>query len=99
MRIELWIDGLLVGGAEQWWDDIEASLAGAEAESDFPMLSRVDPYGDVSFEGEVLSGLAAEVRRFSPQAPERVQPFLDKLAALCDQGGQGSQAELRFLGD
>ncbi|MFF0264792.1 hypothetical protein [Kribbella sp. NPDC004536] len=99
VRIELWIEGRLVNGAEQWWDDIEASLPDVEWKARFPMLSRVDPYGVVSFERKEMDALGADVRRFLPQAPERVRPFLQRLADLCDEGRLGKVSELRFLGD
>lgn len=99
ITVELWIDDQLVGGAEQWWDDIEAALPDDNAEVDFPMLSRVDPYGVVVFNREAMNDLAVEIRRFSAQVPKRVLPFLDKLVSLCDAGGQAARSELRFLGD
>ena len=95
---ELWVDGRLVGGAEEWWDDIEASLP-EDVGAEFPLLNRVDPNGDVTFESPEMSDLAAEARRFSAQAPDRVRPFSEELASLCDEGSQGKKAELRFLGD
>jgi hypothetical protein len=99
IRIELWIDGRLVGGAEQWWDDIKALLPDDAGGAGFPLLGRVDPYGDVLFEQEEIGALAAEVRRFAPQAPESARTFLRKLAVLCDEGGLAERSELRFLGD
>jgi hypothetical protein len=99
IRIELWIDNQLVDGAEQWWDDIEASLPEGEGEASCPMLDRVDPYGDVLLEPDEMRALAVEARRFLTQAPERVRTFLEKLAELCDKGGLDERAELRFLGD
>jgi hypothetical protein len=99
VRVELWIDGRVVDGAEPWWDDIEGAFPAGEGEAGFPMLGRVDAYGDVLFEQEGLGPLAAEVRRFLPQAPEGVRPFLRKLTELCEEGGRGTGAELRFLGD
>ncbi|MEV6893327.1 MULTISPECIES: hypothetical protein [Kribbella] len=94
IRIELWVDGRLIDGVEQWWDDLAAALP---VDEDFPMLGRVDAYGDVVFARDELEVLAAEARRFVPRAPDRVRPLLLKLAELCTQGG--SEGELRFLGD
>ncbi len=99
VRIELWVDGRVVDGAEQWWDDIEAAFPTDEGEAGFPMLGRVDGYGDVLFAREELGALAAEVRRFVPRAPESVRLFLEKLIELCEEGDRGARAELRFLGD
>jgi hypothetical protein len=99
VRIELWIDGRVVDGAEQWWDDIEAALAADDRKAEFPMLGRVDAYGDVLFEREELGALAADVRRFMSHAPESVRPFLERLTELCEAGDRGTAAELRFLGD
>ncbi|MEV4260227.1 hypothetical protein [Kribbella sp. NPDC049584] len=98
IRIELWVDGRLVDGAEEWWDDIEASLDDEDG-GGFPMLRRVDPYGDVVFEKEELGALAGEVRHLIPRVPVRVGTFLEKLAGLCDEGGTGTSSRLRFLGD
>ena len=99
IRIELWVDGRLVDGAEEWWDDIEASLLDDEDSGGFPMLRRVDPYRDVVFEKEELGALAAEVRLLIPRVPVRVGAFLEKLAGLCDEGGMGTSSRLCFLGD
>jgi hypothetical protein len=99
IRIELWIDGRLVGGAEEWWDYIEASVPDGEGAVGFPLLQRVDPYGDVLFEREELGALAAEVRRLLPRALEQARPSLEKLAELCDTGSLGTASELRFIGD
>ena len=99
VRIELWVDGQLVGGAEEWWDYIEASIPDGEEAVGFPLLRRVDPYGDVLFEREELGALAVEVRRLVPQALEQARPSLEKLADLCDEGNVGTAAELRFIGD
>lgn len=99
VRIELWIDGQLVDGAEEWWDYLEASLPDSEGVASFPLLIRVDPFGDVLFEGHELGALAAEVRRLLPRALEQARPLLERLADLCDKGGQGMASQLRFLGD
>ncbi|MEU4192305.1 hypothetical protein AB0E69_10420 [Kribbella sp. NPDC026611] len=97
VRVELWIEGRLVGGAEQWWDDITATLRGMSRSS---QCSRgVDPYIDVLFEREELTDLAAEAHRFSHQAPDHLRPFLQKLAELCREGSRAATSELRFLGD
>jgi hypothetical protein len=93
IRIELWVEGRLVGGAVQWWDDIETSLPD-EVDAALPLLNRVDPYGDVTFESPEMSALGAEARCFSAQAPERVWPFLEKLASLCDAARQWYATEL-----
>ncbi|WP_432880552.1 hypothetical protein ACQPYH_35475 [Kribbella sp. CA-245084] len=98
IRIELWVDGRLVDGAEEWWDYIEASVPDGE-EVGFPLLRRVDPYGDVLFERDELGALAAEVRRLLPRALEQARLSLEKLADLCDKGSLGSASELRFIGD
>lgn len=99
INIELWIDDRIAGGVGEWWDDVEASLAESRAAKEFPMLSRVDPYGDVTFGREDMQALAIEARRLSPLARERARPFLDKLASLCDEGGRAERSELRFRGD
>src|SRR5689334_20253823 len=96
VRVELWIDGRLLGGTELWWDDVEAVLPAAE---DVQMLYRVDPYGDEVFTQDELETLAAEVQRVLSATPERVRPFLLKVAELCAEGSTGAEAELRFLGD
>ncbi|MER7249761.1 hypothetical protein [Kribbella sp. NPDC000426] len=100
IRIELWIDGQLVDGAEEWWDFLEASLPDdGEGTAGFPLLGRVDPFGEVLVTGKELGALSAEVRQLLPQALEQARPLLEKLADLCDKGSLGTAAELRFIGD
>jgi hypothetical protein len=90
ISIELWVDGRLVDGAEQWWDDIERLLVEDETRSQVPDVEACGPYGDVLFDVEGLAALAAEVRQLVPQAPAGVRTFLEKLAGLCDDGGIGA---------
>jgi len=99
LLIELWIDDRLVGGVNEWWDDVEGSLAEPGAANEFPLLSRVDPYGDAVIGRDDLPALAVEARRLSPRARERARPLLGKLASLCDEGVRAERSELRFLGD
>ncbi len=98
LSIELWTGGQLTGGVEQWWDDVEAALP-EDADARFPLLKRVDPYGDVVIKGPELDALGRELRLLSATAPAGVQPFLLRLIGLCSAGSSRRDAELRFVGD
>ena len=51
IAIEMWADGRLVGGMEQWWDDVEAWLVSAYGERQYPVLSQLDPVRILNGEG------------------------------------------------
>lgn len=100
IRIELWTDEGLVGGAEQWWDDVESALPERDlAEQTYPILSRIDPYGDIVIGRVDMGALAAELDELALQARPSVRAFADQLAGLCRRGLSAAAAELRFLGD
>jgi hypothetical protein len=101
IRIELWTSGGLTDGAEHWWDDVEATLHALDpAHEAFPLLSRVDPYGDTTFTGTELLPLREELRRLAATTPPRaVTAIAGKLIELCDAGLGAAASELRFVGD
>lgn len=98
ISIELWTSERLVGGAEHWWDDVESALS--TAHEDFPLLSRVDPYGDATFTRSELAPLADESRRLaSTTTAPGVAAVAREIADLCTAGLEAAVAELRFVGD
>ncbi len=97
VRIELWDDGVLVDGLEQWWDDVEAALDSTE--EDLPILASISPYGEVTIPHDCLLDLADECRRLQPTSQERIQTVLSKIAQLSERAVTASDAELRFEGD
>jgi hypothetical protein len=99
ITIELWIDGVLVDGAEQWWDGIEALMRDEQSKAECPILNKVDPYGDLVVDRGTLAELSIEADRLRAQAPRKLRGFLERLSALSDAGARATQAELRFLGD
>jgi hypothetical protein len=96
IRIELWADGRIVGGLEAWWDRMEIALP-VDRSTKYPLLSRVDPYGDIIFEGAELESLAGELRTFVTDSPESLRPLLTDLIGLCDEGLVARDAKLKFL--
>jgi hypothetical protein len=97
LRIELWEDGALTGGIEEWWDDVEIALDGAE--SDYPILETVSPYGELVVAYDRLADLAAESRRLAGATKGRVHALMLSIADLCDRAFAATDAELRFSGD
>ena len=97
VRVELWQDGVLVDGVEQWWDRVEAALD--REQEDFALLESISPYGQVRIPHECLLDLAGECRRLSLRAGGAVEPLLLKIAELCDRAAATSEVELRFDGD
>jgi hypothetical protein len=100
VRIELWDGNALVGGAETWWDDVEAQLSeSAVATRQYPVLSRIDPYGDVVIPRSDFPQLIADLQNCAADASPPLVKVLNKLVALAEQGLSTDAAELRFLGD
>jgi hypothetical protein len=96
LRIELWQNGALVDGVEEWWDDVESALEGADGE--YPILDSISPYGDRTIPPDRLQDLAIECSTLAQTGSERLRSLLRKLADLCGRASE-SQAELRFSGD
>jgi hypothetical protein len=97
--IELWTNEGVIGGAEHWWDDVEASLLRLDSDGHgFPLLSRVDPYGDATFTQAELEPLSEELHLLAAKAPA-MGAISSKLISLCEAGQQATAAELRFVGD
>lgn len=100
VRIELWSGQAIAGGAEVWWDDVEARLAELEfAARECPVLSRIDPYGDVVVSQNDFPQLIADLQRCAVDATPRLSELLAALISLAEQGLSTDSAELRFLGD
>jgi hypothetical protein len=100
VRIELWISQALVGGAEGWWDDVEARLPEPDlATREYPVLSRVDPYDDVVIPESDFPQLITDLQRCAVNASPPLTEFLNTLVSLAEQGLLSESAELRFLGD
>jgi hypothetical protein len=100
ISIELWTNDGLVDGAERWWDDIEARLTDpVAAQQTYPLMCRVDPYGDAVLRQEEFVPFIEELRRFSLGAPPTVVAITDELIRLCQVGLGAPAAELRFVGD
>lgn len=97
LRIELWEHGMLTGGVEEWWDEIESALDAAK--NDYPILGSVSPYGELVVVYNRLTDLADESRRLAEATTGRVRALLLKIADLCDRASMATDAELRFNGD
>lgn len=97
LRIELWEDGALTGGVEEWWDDVEIVLD--TDGSDYPILESVSPYGELVVAYDRLADLADESRRLAGATTGRVHTLMLRIADLCDQASAATDAELRFNGD
>jgi hypothetical protein len=97
VRVELWLDGVIVDGVEEWWDSVEATLENDP--DDYALLESISPYGQVRIPHERLVDLAEECRRLlgSAQGPARF--LLLRIADLCERGSAAPDAELRFEGD
>lgn len=98
VRIELWTNGRIADGVDEWWDDMESWLPD-DTPSRYPLLDLVDPYGDVVLHRDELAALRTELEAFMGQAPESLRQFITKLIALCETGLVATDSELRFLGD
>jgi hypothetical protein len=94
-RIELWTDGRLVGGAEQWWDDLLASLADYKDGDGF---STLDPYGDVLFDKEELGAPATEVRQLIPRGAGARPSLLGEARSSVRRGRHGRWLAVAFPG-
>lgn len=101
ITIELWTSEGLVGGAERWWDDVEATLRSLDpTHATFPLVSRIDPYGDATFAQPELAPLRDELERFAAATPPpRVAEIVTELIGLCKTALEADTAELRFVGD
>lgn len=100
VRIELWSGQAVAGGTEGWWDYVEARLPELDlATREYPVLSRIDPYGDVSVPQSDFPQLIADLQRCAVDASPRLAEFLATLVALAEQGLSSDSSELRFLGD
>ncbi len=97
LRVELWEDGALVDGAEEWWDGVERAVL-AEA-CHYPLLTSINPYGDLTVPPDRLQDLAGECRRLAQSSSGRLRILMLKIADLCDRASAGDNAELRFNGD
>lgn len=95
--VELWVDGALVDGAEMWWDDIVAALAGIDG--GYPELRRVDPYGDVTFRETALGRLRDEADDLAQSISGAGANQLLRIAELCESAASADSAELKFVGD
>lgn len=100
ISIELWTTDGLVGGAEQWWDDIEAWLPEPEqAQRDYPLVALIDPYGFTTINRDDFPALIEELRRLVAGAPAAVTAVAESLIEVCEIGLGSTAAELRFVGD
>ncbi len=97
LRVELWLDGVLADGLEEWWDRVEAAIDSAPG--NFPLLASISPYGQARIPHGRLADLADECRRLQPSAIGSAGALLLRIADLSDQGFATSDAELRFEGD
>jgi hypothetical protein len=97
LRIELWECGVLTGGIEEWWDDVERALDSAA--NQYPILDSVSPYGELVVAHDRLADLATESRRLAARNPGHVRALLLKIAELCDRASVSTDAQLRFDGD
>ena len=96
VRVELWLDGVLVDGVEEWWDRLEAAINSAPG--DFALLESISPYGQARIPQERLVDLADECRRLGVIAAAPARSLLLLIADLCERGSATNDAELRFEG-
>jgi hypothetical protein len=98
VTVELLLNGRVVDGVDEWWDDMEAALHGRESTS--PLLSKVDPYGTVEFVGDELVALSSEIADLLPELRQAMARRLaERLAKLCESAITQDGARLRFRGD
>lgn len=98
MRIELWQNGSLVDGIEEWWDGVEAALTAAQ--EDYPILDSISPYGDLTLAFDRLKDLGSESRRLAESADKaKLRSMLLKISELCERARTTPGSELRFNGD
>ena len=101
LRVELWTDAGLVGGVEQWWDDVDAWMNGngGVLRHRYPIVGSFDPYGFATIPGSNIPALRAELSEIAASAPAPVAGIAKQLAALCAIGLRVATAELRLMGD
>lgn len=97
VSVELWAQGRLVDGFEQWWDDVEAALQVSGLE--LPVLRNVDPYDEVQLPRTQLGDLIDECRQLSLTSPPNVSKILLKIAQLSDEALRHPDSALWFNGD
>src|SRR5207248_7721872 len=98
MRIEVYEDGSLVDGVEEWWDDVETALASADR--DYPILASISPYGDLTLAPSLSAQLAEECHGLAKATTNtKVSELLVKIAALAARAAASGLASLRFNGD
>lgn len=98
LSIELWSGGRLTDGVEEWWDAVEAAFPD-DGRTRFPLVSRIDPYGDTAFSHAELRPLANELIELSTLTPDGPLELLTRLITLCEKGSALDDAELRVVGD
>lgn len=97
MRVEARRDGVVVDGAEAWWDEVESTAhRGPER---FPLVTTISPYGDVAVAADRLDQLRRECLDLAREARPDTAAFLVKIAELARRTATGEFAELRFNGD
>jgi hypothetical protein len=96
ISIELCVNGVVVDGFEVWWDEMDSALDGVT--DDYPLLERVDAYGDVEFTPSELGDLEREIRRMTrDQAAPR--ELLERVGKLVTAARSADRSVLRFRGD
>jgi hypothetical protein len=97
LRIELWENGTLVDGIEDWWDDVEAALS--TTSDSYPILHSISPYGEQTIPPNRVRDLATEAHDLAGKTTGHTSKLLRKLARLSERAAEAPSAELRFDGD
>lgn len=97
MTVEARRDGVVVDGAEAWWDEVES--AAHRRPEHYPLLTTISPYGDVIVPANRLDELRRECLELARETRPDTGAFLARIADLARRTAAGEFAELRFNGD
>jgi hypothetical protein len=97
ISVELRVNGVAIDGVEEWWDEMEFALT--DREEHYPMVRRVDAYGNVRFDRSELGSLIAELRRLRTEVDSTPKKLVGKLEALFLRAISTEGSDIVFVGD